>query len=73
MEKLTDKAKRWATDQGLTEAEAFEYVIQRIKPDERIRALEQENADLRQELRVLAEQNRRLRETITRTQEEYYE
>lgn len=58
---------------GLTEAEAFEYVFTYTKPEERIRALEQENADLRQELKVCAEQNRMLREYIARGQEDYYE
>ena len=61
-----DMANMWASTQSRSEAEAFENAIKRIK-------LEEENAELRQQIKNQSDQIRRLREAIRRGQEEYYE
>ena len=74
MSEFTDLPKHWAAQKALSEAEAFEYAIgQTNAVEKRIIALEQENADLRQEVRVQAEQINRLRETLRRGQEDWCE
>lgn len=70
---LNDMANMWASTQSRSEAEAFENAIKRIKPEERIAKLEEENAELRQQINNQSDQIRRLREALCRGQEEYYE
>lgn len=47
MSEFSEMPYNWAKDDADTEAEAFETALSRISPQDRIRALEQENAELR--------------------------
>ncbi len=69
----SDTAKVWAQNQADSEADAFEQAIKRMKPDDIIQRLSTENAELRDTVKVQAEQIRRLRECITRNHEDFYE
>ena len=69
----SDIAAMWAENLANSEGEAFEQAIKRIKPDDIIQQLTAENAELRDTVKVQAEQIRRLRECIARGSEEYYE
>ena len=44
---LYDMPKEWAKDDARNEGEAFEQALKRIKPEDRLKAVEQENAELR--------------------------
>lgn len=68
-----DEARYWAENLAESEGEAFEQALKRIKPDDTIQRLTAENAELRDTIKVQAEQIRRLRECIARNQEEFYE
>lgn len=71
MTDFTAMATNWAEDKRENEAEAFEQALKRIKPEDKLRAIEQENAELRLQLREMAEENRQLRERITAAAIEY--
>lgn len=69
----SDTARLWAENDAKSEGEAFEQAIKRIKPEDDIKRLECENAELRHQLRIQADQINRLREAIARNHEDYYE
>ena len=69
----SDTARIWAENNAINESEAFEQAIKRLKPDDIIQRLTAENAELRDTIKVQAEQIQRLRECIARNGEEYYE
>lgn len=69
----SDTARIWAENNAINESEAFEQTIKRLKPDDVIQRLTAENAELRDTIKVQAEQIQRLRECIARNGEEYYE
>ena len=69
----SDTARVWAENNAINESEAFEQAIKRLKPDDIIQRLTAENAELRDTIRIQAEQIQRLRECIARNGEEYYE
>ena len=69
----SDTARIWAENNAINESEAFEQAIKRLKPDDVIQRLTAENAELRDTIRIQAEQIQRLRECIARNGEEYYE
>ena len=69
----SDTARIWAENNAINESEAFEQAIKRLKPDDVIQRLTAENAELRDTIKVQAEQIQRLRECIARNGEEYYE
>lgn len=69
----SDTAKVWAENLANSEGEAFEQAIKRMKPDNVIQRLTAENAELRDTVKVQAEQIQRLRECIARNHEDYYE
>ncbi len=68
-----DEARYWAENLAESEGEAFEQAIKRLKPDDVIQRLTAENAELRDTIKVQAEQIRRLRECIARNHEDFYE
>ena len=69
----SETARIWAENNAINESEAFEQAIKRLKPDDVIQRLTAENAELRDTIKVQAEQIQRLRECIARNGEEYYE
>ena len=69
----SDAARIWAENNAINEPEAFEQAIKKLKPDDIIQRLTAENAELRDTIKVQAEQIQRLRECIARNGEEYYE
>ena len=73
MHQPNDEARYWAENLAASEGEAFEQAIKRIKPDDVIQRLTAENAELRDTIKVQAEQIRRLRECIARNHEDFYE
>ena len=68
-----DIARQWAEQQAKSEAESFEKAIKRLKPEDRIQQLEEENAELRRQNISQREQILKLREALRRGQEDYYE
>lgn len=68
--KISEMPYNWAGEQALSENEAFEQALKRIKPEDK---LVQENADLRHQLRRLSEENRRLREALLRQSQDNFE
>lgn len=68
-----DEARLWAENLAASEGEAFEQALKRISPQKVIDALTDENATLRIQIARLTDQNKKLREALTRTQEEEYE
>ena len=73
MNQPNDEARLWAENLAASEGEAFEQAIKRIKPDDVIQRLTAENAELRDTIKVQAEQIQRLRECIARNHEDFYE
>ena len=63
----------WAEQNSRNEAEAFEAALKRMKPEDTIQKLVEENASLRLQIREISEQINRLRETIRKDQEDCYE
>lgn len=63
----------WAGEQALSESEAFETALERIKPEDTIKSLTEENAELRRQLREQSLTIQRLREAIIRNQEEWHD
>ncbi len=67
----SDTAEMWAKNQAANEADAFEKAIKRIKPDDMIKQLELENAELRRQHIEDSRTICKLRETIRRGQDNY--
>ena len=63
----------WAGEQAISEAEAFETALKRLTPQQTLEQVVEENASLRQQLSVLTEENRRLREALFRDSEDWYD
>lgn len=63
----------WAGEQAISENEAFENALKRITPQQTIEQLAEENASLRQQIRVMTEENRRLREALFREADDWYD
>lgn len=70
---IFDIPHMWAEKQKKSEADAFEAVLKRLKPEDIISKLTEENASLRQQLKEQSIQIQRLRECICRTQEDFYD
>ena len=70
---IFDVPQMWAEKQKKSEADAFEKAIKRLKPEDIINKLTEENASLRQQLKEQSIQIQRLRECICRTQEDFYD
>ena len=67
---IFDVPQMWAEKQKKSEADAFEKAIKRLKPEDIIAKLTEENERLRQQLREQADQIQKLRECIRRSQED---
>lgn len=70
---IYDIPYNWAGEQALSESEAFETALERIKPEDTIKKLTEENAELRRQLREQSLTIQRLREAIIRNQEEWHD
>ena len=70
---ITEMPRNWAEQDSRNEAEAFETALKRMKPEDTIQKLVEENASLRLQIREMSEQINRLRETIRKDQEDCYE
>ncbi len=67
---IFDMPREWAEDDKRSEADTFAEALRRMKPEDTISKLIEENAELRRQLKEQGLIIQRLRETIARNQME---